>query len=156
MSARKEGSLAGGIFWSLATFVAAKSVTFLSTLVIARIVAPEDFGLLASVLAYVALLELASDLAMKATVFYENEEGITPRVETAFTINLILAVLLAGLGVRELSMAAPLIPSVKEALRGVCIDDARAVARRALDVDDAGAASALVAPLLAAFEAPDG
>jgi phosphocarrier protein FPr len=60
------------------------------------------------------------------------------------------AILLAGLGVRELSMAAPRIPAVKEALRGVTLADAREVARQALDVDDAVGAAELVAPLLAA------
>jgi phosphoenolpyruvate-protein kinase (PTS system EI component) len=60
------------------------------------------------------------------------------------------AVLLAGLGVRELSMAAPRIPAVKEALRGVTLADAREVARQALELDDAVAVSELVAPLLTA------
>jgi phosphoenolpyruvate-protein kinase (PTS system EI component) len=47
-------------------------------------------------------------------------------------------------------MAAPRIPAVKEALRGVTLADAREVARRALELDDAVAVSELVAPLLAA------
>ena len=42
------------------------------------------------------------------------------------------AVILAGLGVRELSMAAGRIPAVKDALRAVSRDDARAAAQRAL------------------------
>jgi phosphotransferase system enzyme I (PtsI) len=42
------------------------------------------------------------------------------------------AVILVGLGVSELSMAPPLIPEVKEALRSVSLDDARELARRAL------------------------
>ena len=58
------------------------------------------------------------------------------------------AVLLAGLGVRELSMAAPRIPDVKEALRAVTLARAREIARQALELEDAGAVSALVAPLL--------
>jgi phosphoenolpyruvate-protein phosphotransferase/dihydroxyacetone kinase phosphotransfer subunit len=58
------------------------------------------------------------------------------------------AVVLAGLGVRELSMAAGRIPAVKEALRGVTMDDARAVAERALELDDAEAVVDAVAPLL--------
>src|SRR3954454_8503069 len=60
------------------------------------------------------------------------------------------AVLLAGLGVRELSMAAPLIPAVKEALRAVSLEQAQDVARRALDAEDAAEAAALVTPLLGA------
>ncbi|HEX5618989.1 MAG TPA: phosphoenolpyruvate--protein phosphotransferase, partial [Solirubrobacteraceae bacterium] len=42
------------------------------------------------------------------------------------------AVILTGLGVRELSMAAGRIPAVKDALRAVSRDDAREAARRAL------------------------
>ena len=42
------------------------------------------------------------------------------------------APLLVGLGVRELSMGAPAIPLVKEALRAVDLDDATALARDAL------------------------
>jgi multiphosphoryl transfer protein len=60
------------------------------------------------------------------------------------------AVLLAGLGVDELSMAAPRIPEVKEALRAVRLSDARATAAAALERDDAAAIRALVAPLLRA------
>jgi phosphoenolpyruvate-protein kinase (PTS system EI component) len=42
------------------------------------------------------------------------------------------AVVLTGLGVRELSMAASRIPEVKDALRAVSLEDARAAAARAL------------------------
>jgi multiphosphoryl transfer protein len=58
------------------------------------------------------------------------------------------AVLLAGLGVDELSMAAPRIPAVKEALREVTLVDARATAAAALDQDDAAAVRELAAPLV--------
>jgi phosphoenolpyruvate-protein phosphotransferase len=50
------------------------------------------------------------------------------------------AVLLAGLGVSELSMAPSLIPDVKSALRGVTLDDAERAARIALDASEAGGA----------------
>jgi multiphosphoryl transfer protein len=58
------------------------------------------------------------------------------------------AVLLAGLGVTELSMAASRIPEVKEALRGVTLTRAREVAAQALELDDSAAVSELVAELL--------
>jgi multiphosphoryl transfer protein len=58
------------------------------------------------------------------------------------------AVLLAGLGVRELSMAASRIAEVKEALRAVTLAEAAEAARAALELDDAAAAAATVAPLL--------
>jgi phosphocarrier protein FPr len=58
------------------------------------------------------------------------------------------AVLLAGLGVRELSMAPPLVPEVKAALREISMDDARRVAGEALAADDADEARRLAAALL--------
>jgi phosphocarrier protein FPr len=57
------------------------------------------------------------------------------------------AVLLAGLGVRELSMAASRIPEVKAALRAVDLDAARDAGSRALDAEDAGEARTLGASL---------
>ncbi len=58
------------------------------------------------------------------------------------------AVLFAGLGVTELSMAPALVPDVKAALRGVDIEEARVAAHQALEVDTAAAARALGAGLL--------
>jgi phosphocarrier protein FPr len=58
------------------------------------------------------------------------------------------AVLLVGLGVTELSMAAALVPEAKAALRGVSLADARDAARAALETDDADAARGLALQLL--------
>jgi phosphoenolpyruvate-protein kinase (PTS system EI component) len=58
------------------------------------------------------------------------------------------AVLLAGLGVTELSMAASSIPAAKAGLRGVEFAGARAAALAALETDDADAARALALELL--------
>jgi multiphosphoryl transfer protein len=57
-------------------------------------------------------------------------------------------VLLAGLGVTELSMAPALIPEAKAALREVDLPAARAAAEAALDAADADAARALASSLL--------
>jgi phosphoenolpyruvate-protein kinase (PTS system EI component) len=60
------------------------------------------------------------------------------------------ALLLAAVGIGELSMAAPLVPEVKEALRGVDLGEVRPVAQQAQELDDAAAVAELVAPLLGA------
>jgi phosphocarrier protein FPr len=52
--------------------------------------------------------------------------------------------LLLGLGVRELSVHPAAVPTIKEAVRGVDIDAARALARRALDADCPAAVRALL------------
>jgi multiphosphoryl transfer protein len=58
------------------------------------------------------------------------------------------AVLFAGLGVRELSMAPRLVPEVKAALRSVTLADARQAAERALAAEHADEARRLAAALL--------
>jgi phosphoenolpyruvate-protein phosphotransferase len=58
------------------------------------------------------------------------------------------AVLLAGLGVTELSMAPALIPEAKAALRAVDLPAARAAAQAALEAEDADAARQLALSLL--------
>jgi phosphoenolpyruvate-protein phosphotransferase/dihydroxyacetone kinase phosphotransfer subunit len=58
------------------------------------------------------------------------------------------AVLLAGLGVTELSMAPALVPEAKAALRAVDLADARGAAEAALDAEDADEARRLAAALL--------
>jgi multiphosphoryl transfer protein len=58
------------------------------------------------------------------------------------------AVLLVGLGVRELSMAPPLIAEVKQALRSVTLADAIAAADQAVNAPDPSAARAVADALL--------
>jgi phosphoenolpyruvate-protein kinase (PTS system EI component) len=58
------------------------------------------------------------------------------------------AVLLVGLGVRELSMAPALVPQVKEALRSIALQDASAAAERAIEAADAVQARSVAAALL--------
>jgi len=102
----KSSSLRGGIAWSLLTFVGTKALTFIATLVLARLLVPSEFGVLAAVLAFVTLLEQVSDLGMKATVIYDSEKGVTERVQTAFTMNLIFTAVLTAVAVALASLIA--------------------------------------------------
>ena len=95
-----------GILWSGTAFVAGKGLTFLATLVLARLLTPTEFGVVAAILVYLTIIELVSDLGMQATVVYEQEEGVSERVQTAFTINLALVVLLTGVAVLLAPVAA--------------------------------------------------
>jgi lipopolysaccharide exporter len=88
-----------GIFWSASASFAGKALAFVATLVLARLLTPAEFGVVAAILVYLTFVELVSDLGMQATVVYEQEDGVTERVQTAFTINLVLVLLLTGLAV---------------------------------------------------------
>ncbi|HEV2815347.1 MAG TPA: oligosaccharide flippase family protein [Solirubrobacteraceae bacterium] len=89
----------GGLMWSIAAFAGGRFFTFVAVAILARVLVPAEFGVVAATLVYLAVLELASDLGMKATVVYEQERGFSERLHTAFTVNLIIAVLLTVVGV---------------------------------------------------------
>lgn len=96
-----------GVLWSAATFLGARLLTFVSIIVLARLLTPTDFGVVAAVLVFIAVLEVISDAGMKATVVYEQESGMSERVHTAFTVNLGVAGALCAVSV----LLAPLVAS---------------------------------------------
>jgi PST family polysaccharide transporter len=92
-------SVKGGIFWSTASFVATKALSSLTLVILARLLVPSQFGLVAAIAAFVAFVQLGSDLGMRATVVYEQERGITERIQTAFTLNIMLVACFTALAV---------------------------------------------------------
>lgn len=99
------GDVRRGLVWSVAAFGVGKALSFVSIIVLARLLTPKDFGLVAAVTVYIALVELGSDFGMKPAVVYEQEDGVSERVQTAFTMNLVSAAALTAVGV----LAAPLV-----------------------------------------------
>lgn len=69
---------------------------------LARLLVPSEFGVVAGILVFVTFVELISDVGMKAAVVYEQS---TPRqrLDVAFTLNVALALSLVVLGI----VAAP-------------------------------------------------
>ena len=98
-------SVKAGIAWSTLSFGITKGLAFVSLLVLARVLAPSQFGLVAAVTVVLSMIELTSDLGMAATVIYEQEQGTGERVQVAFTVNMMLVVALAAVGV----LLAPLL-----------------------------------------------
>ncbi len=90
VDARAAGS---SFLWSALSFGGSKLLVFVITLVMARLLSPEDFGVVAVGLTIVAFLEIALDLGVGAALVYEQETGITRRVQTAFTVNLVIALI---------------------------------------------------------------
>jgi hypothetical protein len=69
--------------WAGLSFGSSKLIVFLVTLVLARLLAPADFGVVAVGLTLIAFLEIALDLGVGAAVVQQQERGITERVRTA-------------------------------------------------------------------------
>jgi PST family polysaccharide transporter len=93
--------------WAGASLVGSRTVVFVTTLVLARLLTPTDFGVVAAGMVLLTFLEMGLDLGIAAALVYEQEKGITPRVQTAFTLNLIVATALTAVGIA----AAPLVAS---------------------------------------------
>jgi PST family polysaccharide transporter len=106
-SARRElsGRAVGSFLWSAASLLGGKLMLLGTTLVLARLLTPADFGLVAAGLSITSFLELALDLGVGAAIVHDQETGLSHRVRIAFTLNLAIATALTGLGV----LAAPLV-----------------------------------------------
>jgi PST family polysaccharide transporter len=106
---RVDTRSAGSSFlWSAASFGSSKLLVFVTTLVMARLLVPEDFGVVAVGLAIVSFLEVALDLGVGSALVYEQERGITRRVQTAFTLNVAIASACTAVGL----LTAPLVARV--------------------------------------------
>jgi O-antigen/teichoic acid export membrane protein len=97
-----------GVMWSAGTFFAGRGLTFISMLILARVLTPDDFGVVAAIIVFLGIIELGSDVGMNATIVYEQESGVTPRVQTAFTLNLLAATALTAIGVAVAPLVAAL------------------------------------------------
>lgn len=83
-----------GVLWSLLSFAGSKGVTFLATMILARLLAPEDFGLMALGLVAIGYLETFGSLGVGNFVIYkQGEEEKTANL--AFTLGLTVNAILA-------------------------------------------------------------
>jgi O-antigen/teichoic acid export membrane protein len=86
-----------GVLWSSLSFAGSKGITFLATMVLARLLAPDDFGLMALGLVAIGYLETFGSLGVGNFVIYkQGEEEKTANL--AFTLGLTVNTLLAIAG----------------------------------------------------------
>ncbi len=85
--------------------------------------------------AHPAVLRLLRDVIAAG-----NAAGKTVSVCGEMSSDLNFTLLLLGIGLRNFSVVPPMIPDLKKLIRSVSLDDAKAVAARVFDFDDAAAA----------------
>ena len=85
--------------WATVSYGGSKLLVFVSTVVLARILTPNDFGIVAAATALILFFDVVLDLGVGAALIYEQEHRITQRVQTAFTMNVLIAAVLTGVGV---------------------------------------------------------
>ena len=103
-SIRAGRELARGSAWMIGMRWAIRGVGLVSTIILARLLAPDDFGVVAMAMVAVAILEsftnTGTDLAL-----LRNTEATREHYDTAWTLEIIQAVLLAAV----LFASAPLV-----------------------------------------------
>ena len=84
-----------GTFWLYAATYSGKILVFISTVILARLLVQEDFGLAGYALIVISFLEVLGDLGIGAAVIYYRDD---PKVlNTAFLLNVATGLVLFGL-----------------------------------------------------------
>jgi PST family polysaccharide transporter len=96
------------MLWAYGSYVGGRMLVLVSTAILARLLEPNDFGLVALALVFTALLESVSDLGVgQALVIVQgDEEEVAQRAETAFAISVGLGALLTLLTAAIAPLAA--------------------------------------------------
>ena len=95
--------MAGAAVWMVMFKVLERSLGLISMLILGRLLAPSDFGLVAMATSLIALLELFSAFGMD-TVLIQRTDATPAHYHCAWTLNLLAGCTIAGL---MLLLAAP-------------------------------------------------
>jgi O-antigen/teichoic acid export membrane protein len=86
-----------GMFWAYVSYVGSRLLSLISIAILARLLVPRDFGLVALALTFVAFVDLLQGLGISEALVIGDDRDLDDRAETAFSINLGTGVLLAAL-----------------------------------------------------------
>jgi O-antigen/teichoic acid export membrane protein len=100
----KKATVQGAV-WNYATFIGSKGLVFITTIILARLLSPEDFGLLALGMIAITYLDTIDDLGVSdAMVYRQNDPERAYNV--AFFINLTTGLLATAIGFFAAPLAA--------------------------------------------------
>ena len=73
-----------GMAWAYGSYVGGRLLVLLSTAILARLLTPEDFGLVALAIVMMALLDGVADLGLGSALVIQKAEHVYERAETVF------------------------------------------------------------------------
>ena len=85
-----------GIFWSYLAFIGGKVLTFLSTIFLARLLLPEQFGLVGYCLVAIQYLDILNSAGIDSALI-ARRENLEEAANAAFAANILLGVISFGL-----------------------------------------------------------
>jgi len=90
-----------GVFWNYTSFGLGKALVFITTAILARLLTPDDFGLVALATLAVSYLSILKDLGLGAALI-QRRDNVEEAANTVFTLNLLLG---AGLTLAAMALA---------------------------------------------------
>lgn len=85
---------ARGMAWAYGSYVAGRALVLVATAILARLLTPSDFGVVALALTFMAFLDMVSDLGMAESLLIVDERDIEVKAETAFTVLVAMGIVL--------------------------------------------------------------
>ncbi|NHZ70176.1 MAG: oligosaccharide flippase family protein [Proteobacteria bacterium] len=110
-------------FWAAALRIILRFSMIIRTIILARILAPDDFGLMAIATLAIALLERFTQSGFESALVQQSDD-IEPYLNTAWTLQIVRALSMAGV----LALAAPLIAGFFNAPEAVAVLQVMAIA----------------------------
>lgn len=98
-----KGEIARGAAWMVLFRLFDRSIGIVSTVVLARLLLPADFGLVAMAMSVIAIIEMATAFSFDIALI-QKKEPTRAHYDTAWTLNLMLA---AGGGLLTVALAFP-------------------------------------------------
>jgi lipopolysaccharide exporter len=96
-----------GMFWAYGSYVGGRLLVLVATAILARILSPADFGLVALALVFIEVLSTLRDLGVTQALVIVPDAELEDRADTVFTFSLVLGAAL-GLACAALSPLAAL------------------------------------------------
>jgi lipopolysaccharide exporter len=81
-----------GVFWAYMSFIGGKGLTFLSTIILARLLLPEEFGLIGYCLVVIQYVDILNSAGI-ATALIARREKVQEAANAAFMANIIFGLL---------------------------------------------------------------
>lgn len=100
MTSGVQGKMARGAVWMVAFKLLERSIGLISTLILARLLAPEDFGVVAMAMTFIAMAELLTAFGFDIALI-QNRGATVDHYHAAWTGNVLL-----GLGITAVILAA--------------------------------------------------
>lgn len=99
-----------GLGWSAVSLTASRGISLASRLLLARLLVPEDFGLIAMIMVFLGLVNILLDFGLKQALIQRDREGASPtRYDTAFWLltgsGIFWAAIIATIGAPLIALA---------------------------------------------------